>query len=289
MIDYLSVFRSKSGEKQVLEAYDSIMNSWPVAYEDLYISTSLGSTHVIASGPKEAAPIILIHAFYASAAAWFQNVRSLSEQRRIYMVDIIGDPNKSKPFKPIRQLSCFVNWFGEVMNELQLDQADYIGNSVGAFHVMNFALNSPQRVRSMILIGPAASFLKISRFYFNTFPGGMTGWTLLVRHAIAWIENDASLDPKFHRLFYLLMKYGKSANQVFPKVFQDEELKRIITPTLLIYGEKEVIYNYNLAIQRAKKYMQHIKVEIIPGANHLTAISRPELTNNAILKFLSSV
>jgi len=287
MSKYLSVFRTKSGEKQVLEAYDSIIDTWPVPYEDLFIPTCLGNTHIIASGPEKARPIILIHAFYASAASWFQNVGSLSKSYRVYAVDIIGDPNKSKPHKPIRQLSEFVDWFNDVMNELHLDQADFIGNSVGAFHIMNFALHFPQRVRRMVLIGPAATFLKITPFYYHTFPGGITGWKFLVKHAIRWIENDAPLDPKFHMLFYLIMKYGKSANQVFPAVFTDEQLKRVHIPTLLIYGEKEVIYDYNLAIRRAEKYMQNIKTEIIRGGNHLNAVSQPELTNLAILNFLS--
>jgi pimeloyl-ACP methyl ester carboxylesterase len=287
MNNYLSVFRSKSGEKQVLEAYDSIMDLWPVPYEDLFLNTCLGRTHVIASGPKTAPPIILIHAFYASAATWFQNVGSLSKCYRVYAVDIIGDPNKSQPIKPIRQLSDFVDWFNDVMNKLHLDQADFIGNSVGAFHSMNFALHVPQRVRRMILIGPAATFLKITPFYFHTFPGGITGWTFLVKHAIRWIENEASLEPMFHKLFYLIMKYGKSANQVFPAIFTDEQLKRIATPTLLIYGEKEVIYDYRLAIKRAEKCMQNIKTEIIPRGNHLTAVSQPDLTGSAILNFLN--
>jgi len=287
MSKYLSVFRSNSGEKQVLEAYDSIMDSWPVPYEDLFLNTCLGRTHVIASGPTTAPPIILIHAFYASAASWFQNVGSLSKSYRVYAVDIIGDPNKSKPIKFIRRLSDFVDWFNDVMNELHLDQADFIGNSVGAFHIMNFALNSTQRVRRMILIGPAATFLKISPFYIHTFPGGMTGWTFLVRHAIRWIENEAPLEPKFHTLFYLIMKYGKSANQVFPAVFTDEQLKRISTPTLLIYGEKEVIYDYHLAIQRAEQNLHNVKTEIIPRGNHLTAVSQPHSINLSILNFLS--
>jgi len=287
MKNYLTVFRSKLGEKQVMQAYESIMNSWPVPYEDLFIPTRLGDTHVIASGPIDAPPIILIHAFYASGASWFQNVRSLSKSYRVYVVDIIGDPNKSKPTKPIRQLSDFIDWFNDVMNELHLIKADFIGNSVGAFHCMNFALNVPQRVKRMILIGPAATLHKITPFYIHTFPGGITGWTFLVKHAIKWIENKAPLNPDFHKLFYLIMKYGKSANQVFPRVFTDEQLQRISVPTLLIYGDHEVIYNYKLAIQRAEKFIQNVKIEIIPGGNHLTAVSQPDLTESAIINFLS--
>ena len=288
MSDYLSVFRSKSGEKEVMGAYDAIMDSWPVPYDDIFVPSRLGSTHIIISGPKDAPPVLLIHAFYASAVSWFQNVKSLSMYHRVFVVDIIGDPNRSKPFRPIRKSSDYVDWFLDLMNELQLDKADFIGNSVGAFHCLNFALHEPKRIRRLILIGPAATFLKIPRFYWHTFPGGITGWTFFVNHAVAWIENGAPLDPMFHRLFYLVMKFGKSANQVFPAVFDDSQLKLIATPTLLIYGEREVIYDYHQAIKRAEKFLQNLKFTIIPEANHLTAVSSPESTNRAMLDFLSS-
>jgi hypothetical protein len=76
----------------------------------------------------------------------------------------------------------------------------------------------------MVLIGPAATFRQIMPFYVHTFPGGMTGLPFLVNHAVNWIENGVKFDPEFRRLFYLLLKNGKATNQVFPKVFTNDEL-----------------------------------------------------------------
>ena len=272
-----------------MKAYDSLLKLCTVPFEEVFLNTKLGLTHVLVSGQTDSPPLILIHAFYASAASWYGIIGDLSKNYRVYAVDIIGDPNKSMPLMPIRQTSFYVDWFREVMNQLGLHRSDFIGNSVGAYHIANFALNEPERVKSMILIGPAAIFLKIPKFYLNTFPGGVTGWKFLVRHAVRWIENGAPLDPVFHNLFYLALKHGKSANQVFPAVMTDEQLKSIMTPTLLIYGQMEVIYDYTLAIRRAKQCMPNVFAEIIPGANHLTAASKPDLTNSAILRFLNSI
>jgi pimeloyl-ACP methyl ester carboxylesterase len=288
MNEYLSVFRSIQGEALVMEAYDQLLSQWDVPYEDLYLDTKAGRTHVIVSGQSDSPPLLLIHAFYASAASWYRNVKTLSRSYRVYAVDIIGDPNKSKPVKLIRKASDFIEWFRQVLDLLKIDRCDFIGNSVGAFHVANFALNEPLRVRSMTLIGPAAVFLRIPKFYLNTFPGGMTGVGFLVSHAVKWIENGSGFDPGFNTLFYRLLKYGKATNQVFPSVMTDDQLKQIQIPTLLVYGEKEVIYNYSLAIRRAQQNLKNVRVEIIPGANHITAASRPDLTNEAILKFLRS-
>ena len=72
---------------------------------------------------------------------------------------------------------------------------------VGAYHIANFALNEPDRVKSMTLIGPAATFINIPTFYMNTFPGGITGWAFMVKHAVKWIENGSPLDPMFKIFF----------------------------------------------------------------------------------------
>jgi pimeloyl-ACP methyl ester carboxylesterase len=283
----ISVFRSEFGERQILGLYDSIIESIGIPLEEVYIDTSLGNTHIIISGPADKPPIILVHAFYATAASWYQNLKKLSEEFRVFAIDIIGDPNKSKPIKLIRDSKDYVTWLNEIMRELKLDRADFIGNSVGAFHVVNFAFHSPEKVRRMILIGPAATFSQIFPFYINTFPGGITGWTWFVRHAVKWIENGVPFESKFHDLFCLTLKYGKSANQVFPRVFRDEELNRIHQPVLLIYGDREVIYNTKYAINRAQKHLKNIDVKIIPNANHITAASNAKSINDAFIDFLN--
>lgn len=283
---YLPVFRSESGKTRVLAEYDAIIDSLGIPFEEMYLDTRLGRTHVIISGPTDKPPVILIHAFYATAASWYRNLKILSEKYRVYTVDIIGDPNKSEPVKLIRDLNDFRDWFCDLMQELKLESAHFIGNSVGAFHVANFALHSPEKVKRMILIGPAATFRQIMPFYLNTFPGGMTGISFLVKYAVKWIENGVPFDHNFHQLFYLTLKYGKSANQVFPKVFSDEELGKIKTPTLLIYGDREVIYDINKSIERAKMCMKNLTVKIVSRANHITAASNARSVNDLIVEFL---
>jgi pimeloyl-ACP methyl ester carboxylesterase len=288
MENYLPVFRSPEGERLVLEAYESVIKSTG-CLEEIYIPTFLGMTHILSTGPVDAPPLILVHAFYASAASWYRNVNELALEFRVFLVDIIGDPNRSKPLRLIRDMKDYVQWFNEVLNGLELDSAYFAGNSVGGFHLANLAMCFPEKVKKLILIGPAATFLPMFPFYMNTFPGGMTGWTPFVRHAVKWVENRSPFEDEFRLLFFLLMKYGKSANQVFPAVFSDHQLTNLNVPVLLIFGEREVIYNINKAIDRAMKLMPDVSAQIIPGGNHLTAVSRPDAVNRAIRNFLLSV
>jgi hypothetical protein len=45
-----------------MAAYDAVLKEWPVEYETLHVPTGLGTTHVIASGPAHAPPVLLLAA-----------------------------------------------------------------------------------------------------------------------------------------------------------------------------------------------------------------------------------
>jgi len=74
-----------------------------------------GPTHVIASGPKDAPPLVLLHAATASATQWFPNVKNLSRNYRVYAIDTLGDAGMSKITKApqnksrlcVMALGCF--------------------------------------------------------------------------------------------------------------------------------------------------------------------------------------
>jgi pimeloyl-ACP methyl ester carboxylesterase len=94
--DNLSVFKSPGGQARYLEAYNATLAQWPVPYESLFIPTRFGITHVIASGPIDAPPMVLLHAASASATQWFPDTENLSRNYRIYALDTLGDVGMSK-------------------------------------------------------------------------------------------------------------------------------------------------------------------------------------------------
>jgi len=118
MSTYIPVFTSIAGEAEIMRAYDAIMHEWTAAYEELTVTTSFGETHVIASGPKDAPPVVLLHALLAGSVSWYRNVEVLSQSYRVYAVDVVGEGNKSRPIKPITSLDDFLQWFTEVIDGL---------------------------------------------------------------------------------------------------------------------------------------------------------------------------
>src|SRR6187455_1571015 len=100
MSNFVPVISSPEGKAEVMRDYQVIMDHWPVAFNELTVPTSFGETYVIVSGPVDAPPVILLHALLATAASWYRNVEALSRSYRVYVIDIVGEGNKTCALKP---------------------------------------------------------------------------------------------------------------------------------------------------------------------------------------------
>ena len=85
-------FSTQAGRQRFEQAYAAALEQWPVPYASLEVPTSAGPTHVVASGPERARPLVLLPSFSGTALAWRPNIRALSRDHRVYAVDTIGQP-----------------------------------------------------------------------------------------------------------------------------------------------------------------------------------------------------
>jgi hypothetical protein len=53
---------------------DAVLALWPLSSESFDVPTQFGKNHFIACRPKEASPLVLLHATNASATKWFFNI-----------------------------------------------------------------------------------------------------------------------------------------------------------------------------------------------------------------------
>ena len=294
MYDFIPLFSSPAGKLEVMRAYQAIVDKWPVPYKELTIPTSFGETYVIASGPKTAPPVVLLHALLATATSWYRNVEALSQSYRVYVVDVIGEGNRSCAFQPMKSLDDFLGWFREVIDGLGIYTLYLAGNSYGGFTASYYAMKLPERVRKLVLIGPAATIYPMRPFYIHMFiPKALysffprlPGVERVMHNSVDWMHRGLPHDPLWEPVFYRSMVYGRLINQVFPRVYTREEFAQIKAPVLLILGEKEAIYNSLKSARRAaRQLIPGVQIEMIPDAHHITALAQPEITNRRILQF----
>lgn len=297
MSAYIPVFTSPEGKSEVMKAYQSIQDQWPVPYQELVIPTSFGATHVIASGPEDAPPVVLLHALLASAMSWYRNVEALSQSYRVYAVDVIGEGNKSCATKPITSLDDFLQWFTELIDRLGLATLYLVGNSYGGFTASYYAMKLPKRIHKLAMIGPAATIQPMLPFYLHMFiPKALymilpklPGRARVMRHSVDWMHKGLSPDPLWEPFFYRSLLYGGLINQVFPRVYTKDEFSQIKASTLLLLGEKEAIYNdLHSAIDSARKMIPNLEVQVISSAHHVTAIAQPDKVNAHLLQFFAN-
>lgn len=92
-----SPFKNLEGEAEYMAAHEARMQRWPVPYEAMDITGRYGRTQLVASGPEDAPPLVLLHGALASLTMWAPNIADLSRDYRVYAIDIIGEPSKSIP------------------------------------------------------------------------------------------------------------------------------------------------------------------------------------------------
>jgi pimeloyl-ACP methyl ester carboxylesterase len=291
----IPIFRSLADKEQFMAAYDAVMLHWPVAYEDLIVKTRFGSTHIVASGPVDAHPIILLPPGGGYAPIWIRNVGSLSQIHRVYVVDIIGELNKSIPIKPIRTSPDFTDWMEDLLDGLRINKTHLIGNSNGGFYALQTVLSLPNRIEKVVLISPAATFVQMWAWWLHLLiPAHILAPILkneqMIFRSYDWLWQGFPMDDDYARLRKISKVAGNgyrpTINSFSPSVFTDAQLRRVDHPTLLMIGDHEVIYSPDKVIHRASGLIPGLQTEIIPNANHSAQYTAPDAVNRSVLKFL---
>jgi pimeloyl-ACP methyl ester carboxylesterase len=294
-----SPFKSAKGAAEYGAAYDALMRLWPVSYQPLDISSRFGSTHLVVSGPENAPPVVLLHGYFATLAMWAANVPALSQDYRVYAVDVMGQPSRSIPDQPIRSRADFVEWLTTILDALGIERAYLVGMSYGGWLTLNYAISAPERVERIALLSPAGSFLpNVRSFTLRTLPIMLFRRRFWVERFMRWLTYAENLqDPDVRRFtdyevdqLYMGSKhFGMSPEtlRILPSPFSDAELSAMRVPTLLLIGQQEVLYDPAAALSRARKFIPHLDGVLIPRASHDMSYSQHDVVDARILEFLS--
>ncbi len=155
----LSIFKDEETKSKFLSFYKKSLATWPVPYEEFMVRTRYGDTHVIASGPIDRDPIVLIHATGINGTMWAPNIAALNNQYRVYALDTIGDfgksiLNDSKVYPKSAQ--DYSRWLIDVFDGLGISQASVVGSSMGGWITHGAAIFAPDRIKKIVLLDPAA-------------------------------------------------------------------------------------------------------------------------------------
>lgn len=279
-----SVFKSEEAAEEVRRRYQELLRLWPVPNEQLYIPTRQGDTFVVASGPKDAPPLVLLHGTMANAAAWMREVATLAREFRVYAVDIIGDAGLSAPSRPSLRTDAHALWLADLLDGLAVPHAAVVGTSLGGAIALDFAIRVPGRVESLILICPA-----------GVADRNILVWALPLLLLGPW--GAAKVQERIIGKFpppatEAARQYAELTGLIFRSMvprteqpsFTDAQLAGLSTPVLILLGGRDVTMNSEVIKRRFEQHAAQAEVVLYPDARHYLGDQAP-----AIAQFLRHV
>jgi pimeloyl-ACP methyl ester carboxylesterase len=282
-----SIYGSPEAKAKLLEIYDEKMTEWPVPYEDIFVETEYGKVHVIASGPADAPPMLLLHASSVAGWSWKHNVEGLSKEYRTYAIDLIGDAGKSE-FTDLKHTmkngKDQADLYKEIADKLGADKAYVVGASEGGFIGTNYAIHYPERVKKIVLAGPmgySGVTQSVIRIMFTTF----FPLKPIQESTFRWAFSDSEkLTNEFGKWFRLYMTAFNPNFKVRPTMFSAKERKSLKMPVMFVFGERDNLVGDTKAASELVQDVPDVRVEIV-NAGHLMAAEQPGEVNGLITDF----
>jgi pimeloyl-ACP methyl ester carboxylesterase len=235
-----ALYKSEEGARAVAARYREILSHWPVANEQLHVPTSQGDAFVIASGAKDAPPLILLHGSAANSAMWMRDVLQWSTQFRVYAIDMIGEPGLSAPVRPSLKSGAYAPWLGEV-------------------------------IAGLVLLCPGGVGRQKMSFMFKALPLLLLGkWGRKKAMALAAgpSRGDAALaNPAYVEFQSLIFRHFRTRKEPLP-VFDDASLKRLAMPVMLIAGGRDALLDSYDTKRRLEALLPRLTVLFLPDEGH---------------------
>lgn len=283
-----SIYRTTEARDRLMEIYDERMADWPVPYEELDVETSYGTVHVIASGPEDGEPVLLLHASELSATSWGPNVEAFAGCRT-YAIDHIGEVNKSRlsdvdVYPKTREE--IAGLYAEIADELGVKRSIVVGASNGGFVAMTYAIRYPERVSKLILPGPMGLTAPPLQMGLRLVAAQFIHWRWVERGALEWILGTSPIVLEPYGEWFTWVMRGSFPRVVPPTGIPAEELATIEAPVLLFLGTEDNLVGVPGRAASAASAMKDVETVVVESA-HLVNVEVAEEINHRIVEFLS--
>jgi pimeloyl-ACP methyl ester carboxylesterase len=266
-------FVRSSVESRFFAKYDAVLDRWPLPATELDIVTSFGSTRVRRCGRDGGPPLVLLPGANLTSLSWRSNVAALGEEYALYLVDTLGEIGMSTASRVLPDAATNVSWLEELLDNLDLAHAHFVGASRGGWLSIILAAAAPHRVRTLTVIEPP-----------GLVPFGARWYTWLAGFGIRALISDRfggpELGPFLTHLFRALPWFRMRVRS--PQLLTGDQLRGVQAPTRVLLGECSALGIVRERVERAS-LIPHAEVHVIQGANHAFPLSQANVVNRHIL------
>lgn len=241
----------------------------------------------VGSGPC----VILLHGLADDIGVWESVIPALAAKRRVVALDQLGFGGSDKPLLSYR-VSTLVDFLDGFLNELKIERASLVGNSLGGWVAADFALKHPDRAERLVLCD-AAGYAALPK---SMNPRTLSALRLASREDIRYLGPLTFHDKRFYEDADLAFKQRVAAgdsytvSQILDSMIRGEDLldnrvAAINQPTLIVWGREDKL----IPLSFGERFHQEIKgsqLRIIDNCGHMPHVECPEKFNAALVQFL---
>lgn len=266
------------------------------------VGTREGRISILTAGQGDA--VICVHGLGGTKASFLTTIAALSGEYRVIALDLPGFGDSHKPLDAAYDAPYFARAVTATMDELGIDSAHLVGNSMGGRVAIELGLLEPGRVRSLVLLAPALAWLRDRRWRWllrgplpklgliqpaprviteplvrGLVPGGREGWTA------AGIDEflRSFLTPRGRVAFY------ESARNIYMDEPHGEEglwtrMEKLEPPSLFVWGTDDTLVpiGFRKHVQRVLPDAEHR----VLSCGHVPQMEEPERTHETMRDFL---
>jgi pimeloyl-ACP methyl ester carboxylesterase len=111
-------------------------------------------------GAGEGEPILCIHGLGGTKASFLPTVAALAGRYRVVALDLPGFGESDKPITAPYDAAYFARVATDLLDELGIERANLIGNSMGGRVAIELGLVAPERAKRIVLLSPALAWLR---------------------------------------------------------------------------------------------------------------------------------
>ncbi|MCG2692315.1 alpha/beta hydrolase [Microgenomates group bacterium] len=234
-------------------------------------------------------PVTFIHGFSLDQRVWKQQVDFFKKRFRVITYDMRGYGKSSIP----KQKHSHHDDLRALLNYLNIPKTHLVGLSLGGEIAADFAVTHPNKLISLCLVDSSLGG------YPSTVDWNVKAKEHGIKQAkINWLNHPVFKTTRTNKKVVIELKKMMAdysgwqwlnpmfRNKVSPKPIN--RLDRIICPTLIIVGEKDLTYYHSIA-NVLKKGIKNSQKQIIKGAGHMVNMEGAQEFNHELFEFLNSV
>jgi pimeloyl-ACP methyl ester carboxylesterase len=211
-------------------------------------------------GPADGIPVVLVHGFGSDKDSWGLYGAQMTGDYRMIAPDLPGWGENVRDPSQSYDIATQAERLGQFLDALGIDRCHLGGNSMGGFIALRFALDHPQRLRSLTLfnnagvVGPDKSELQIDA------EDGSNPLAIQsaddVRRILAYIMHKPPRVPGQLRkaIYGEFAKNAELSEQIFWSIAEDglqrplnDRLSEVSVPTLIIWGKHDRLIDVSCA------------------------------------------